>query len=80
MGKQKTPAELENPRVCRVAALPAPSERERSQWYFQRYVSHLPSGGDAEIKHPPVILPERVHNPDYLRNPPPKEMFVPNVY
>ena len=202
-----------NPRVCRVAALPAPSERERSQWYFQRYVSHLPSGGEivlfdrswynragvekvmgfcseveyeeffrsvpefekmlirsgiilikywfsitddeqykrfqmrihdplkqwklspmdmesrrlwedytkakeimldrthiqeapwwiveavdkkkarlntihhllsqvpyAEIKHAPVTLPERVHNPDYLRNPPPKEMFVPNVY
>ncbi|MCB1956820.1 MAG: polyphosphate kinase 2, partial [Rhodocyclaceae bacterium] len=30
-----------NPRVCRVAALPAPSEREKSQWYFQRYVAHL---------------------------------------
>ncbi|HMF07461.1 MAG TPA: polyphosphate kinase 2 [Methylocella sp.] len=35
-----------NPRVCRVAALPAPSERERSQWYFQRYVSHLPAAGE----------------------------------
>src|SRR5262249_60719178 len=34
-----------NPRVCRVAALPAPSERERTQWYFQRYVAHLPAGG-----------------------------------
>ena len=33
-----------NPRICRVAALPAPSERERTQWYFQRYVSHLPAG------------------------------------
>ena len=32
-----------NPRVCRVAALSAPSERERTQWYFQRYVSHLPA-------------------------------------
>ncbi|WP_081437822.1 hypothetical protein [Methylobacterium radiotolerans] len=31
-----------NPRVCRVAALPAPSEHERTRWYFQRYVSHLP--------------------------------------
>jgi polyphosphate kinase len=31
-----------NPRVCRVAALPAPNERERTEWYFQRYVSHLP--------------------------------------
>ncbi|HEY7803773.1 MAG TPA: polyphosphate kinase 2, partial [Orrella sp.] len=30
-----------NPRVCRVVALPAPSEREKTQWYFQRYVSHL---------------------------------------
>src|SRR3984957_89433 len=35
-----------NPRICRVAALPAPSERERTQWYFQRYVSHLPAGGE----------------------------------
>ena len=38
-----------NPRVCRVAALPAPSEREHSQWYFQRYVSHLPSGGEIVL-------------------------------
>src|SRR5262249_7010805 len=35
-----------NPRVCRVVALPAPNERERTQWYFQRYVSHLPAGGE----------------------------------
>ncbi len=38
-----------NPRVCRVAALPAPSVRERSQWYFQRYVSHLPAGGEIVL-------------------------------
>jgi polyphosphate kinase 2 len=38
-----------NPRVCRVAALPAPSERERTQWYFQRYVSHLPAGGEVVL-------------------------------
>ncbi len=38
-----------NPRVCRVAALPAPSERERSQWYFQRYVSYLPCGGEIVL-------------------------------
>ena len=202
-----------NPRVCRVAALSAPSDRERSQWYFQRYVSHLPSAGEivlfdrswynrtgvekvmgfcneaeyeeffqtvpefekmlirsgiilikywfsitdeeqykrfqmrihdplkqwklspmdmesrrrwedytkakeimlkrthipeapwwiveavdkkkarlntihhflsqvpyAEIKHPKIILPERVHNPDYLRDQVSKEMFVPNLY
>ena len=202
-----------NPRVCRVAALPAPSARERTQWYFQRYVSHLPAAGEivlfdrswynragvekvmgfcneeeyeefyrsvpefekmllrsgiilikywfsitddeqelrfkmrihdplkqwklspmdmesrrrwedytkvketmlerthipeapwwvveavdkkkarlncihhllsqvpyGEIEHPPVLLPERVHNPDYFRTPVPKEMFVPSVY
>jgi polyphosphate kinase len=38
-----------NPRVCRIAALPAPSERERTQWYFQRYVSHLPAGGELVL-------------------------------
>jgi polyphosphate kinase len=38
-----------NPRVCRVAALPAPSERERTQWYFQRYISHLPAGGELVL-------------------------------
>ena len=38
-----------NPRVCRVAALPVPSERERTQWYFQRYVSHLPAGGEIVL-------------------------------
>ena len=32
-----------NPRVARIAALPAPTERERSQWYFQRYIAHLPA-------------------------------------
>ena len=38
-----------NPRVCRVVALPAPSERERKQWYFQRYVPHLPSAGEIVL-------------------------------
>jgi polyphosphate kinase 2 len=38
-----------NPRVCRVAALPAPNEREKTQWYFQRYVSHLPAGGEMVL-------------------------------
>jgi polyphosphate kinase 2 len=38
-----------NPRVCRVAALPAPSERERTQWYFQRYVTHLPAAGEMVL-------------------------------
>jgi polyphosphate kinase 2 len=38
-----------NPRVCRVAALPAPNERERTQWYFQRYVTHLPAAGEVVL-------------------------------
>ncbi len=38
-----------NPRVCRVAALPAPTERERTQWYFQRYVAHLPAAGEMVL-------------------------------
>jgi polyphosphate kinase len=38
-----------NPRICRIAALPAPSERERTQWYFQRYVAHLPAGGEIVL-------------------------------
>jgi polyphosphate kinase 2 len=38
-----------NPRVCRVAALPAPTERETTQWYFQRYAPHLPAGGEIVL-------------------------------
>ncbi|TWI29246.1 polyphosphate kinase 2 [Paracoccus sulfuroxidans] len=38
-----------NPRVCRVVALPAPSDREKTQWYFQRYVPHLPAGGEIVL-------------------------------
>jgi polyphosphate kinase 2 len=38
-----------NPRVARVAALPAPNDRERTQWYFQRYVSHLPAAGEIVL-------------------------------
>jgi polyphosphate kinase 2 len=38
-----------NPRICHVAALPAPTERERTQWYFQRYVTYLPAGGEIVL-------------------------------
>jgi polyphosphate kinase 2 len=38
-----------NPRVCRVVALPAPNDRERTQWYFQRYVTHLPAAGEIAL-------------------------------
>jgi polyphosphate kinase 2 len=38
-----------NPRICRVVALPAPNDRERTQWYFQRYVSQLPAAGEIVL-------------------------------
>ncbi len=38
-----------NPRVCRVVALPAPNDRERTQWYFQRYAAHLPAAGEIVL-------------------------------
>ncbi len=45
----KRVAEYLNPRVARIAALPAPTERERTQWYFQRYVSQLPAAGELVL-------------------------------
>jgi polyphosphate kinase 2 len=38
-----------NPRICRVVALPAPTDREKSQWYYQRYVAHLPAAGEMVL-------------------------------
>jgi polyphosphate kinase 2 len=38
-----------NPRVCRVVALPTPTERETTQWYFQRYIAHLPAAGEITV-------------------------------
>ena len=38
-----------NPRVCRIVALPAPTERQRTQWYFQRYIEHLPAAGEIVL-------------------------------
>ncbi len=45
----KRVAQYLNPRVARIAALPTPTERERSQWYFQRYVAHLPAAGEITL-------------------------------
>jgi polyphosphate kinase 2 len=42
-------ARLLNPRQCRVVALPSPSEREKTQWYFQRYIAHLPAAGEIVL-------------------------------
>lgn len=38
-----------NPRVARIVALPAPTERQKSRWYFQRYIEHLPAAGEIVL-------------------------------
>ncbi|WP_159806555.1 polyphosphate kinase 2 [Cellulomonas citrea] len=48
-GAIKRITEYLSPRIARIAALPAPTERERTQWYFQRYVEHLPSAGEIVL-------------------------------
>ncbi len=48
-GTIKRITETLNPRFTRVAALPAPTEREKTQWYFQRYAAHLPAGGEMVL-------------------------------
>ncbi|HSN37901.1 MAG TPA: polyphosphate kinase 2, partial [Arthrobacter sp.] len=45
----KRVTEYLNPRVARIVALPAPTERERGEWYFQRYVQHLPAAGEIVL-------------------------------
>ena len=45
----KRVAEYLNPRIVRIAALPKPTERQRSQWYFQRYIEHLPAAGEIVL-------------------------------
>jgi polyphosphate kinase 2 len=48
-GTIKRVTEYLNPRVARIVALPAPTERERTQWYFQRYIDHLPAAGEIVL-------------------------------
>jgi polyphosphate kinase len=48
-GAIKRISECLNPRVCRIVALSTPSDRERTQWYFQRYVAHLPAAGEIAL-------------------------------
>jgi polyphosphate kinase 2 len=48
-GVIKRITERVSPRICRVVALPAPTEREKTQWYFQRYVPHLPAAGEMVL-------------------------------
>ena len=48
-GAIKRVTEFLNPRVARITALPAPTERERTEWYFQRYIEHLPAAGELVL-------------------------------
>src|SRR6202044_2409035 len=48
-GTIKRITESLNPRICRVVALATPTEREKTQWYFQRYVAHLPAAGEIVL-------------------------------
>jgi polyphosphate kinase 2 len=48
-GTIKRVTEYLSPRIARIAALPAPTERERGQWYFQRYIEHLPARGEIVL-------------------------------
>jgi polyphosphate kinase len=45
----KRMTEFLNPRVAQIVALPAPGERDRGQWYFQRYIEHLPAAGEIVL-------------------------------
>ncbi|MBY6186211.1 polyphosphate kinase 2 [Marinobacter hydrocarbonoclasticus] len=76
-GAIKRITEKLNPRVCRIAALPAPSDREKTQWYFQRYAAHLPAAGEmvlfdrswynrAGVEHVMGFCTEAEYN-DFLR-------------
>ena len=75
-----------NPRICRVVALPAPTEREKTQWYFQRYVAHLPAGGEmvlfdrswynrAGVEHVMGFCTEEEYN-EFLRSVPEFERML----
>ena len=48
-GSIKRVSEYLNPRICRTVALPAPTERQRTQWYYQRYIEHLPAAGEIVL-------------------------------
>src|SRR5436189_3760015 len=48
-GTIKRITEYLSPRIARIAALPAPSDRERGQWYYQRYITHLPAKGEIVL-------------------------------
>ena len=81
-GAIKRITEYLNPRVARIVALPAPTERERAQWYFQRYVEHLPAAGEIVAVRPLLVQPRRRRAGDGLLHPrgvPPLPAPVPDL-
>ncbi len=73
-----------NPRVCRVAALPAPNERKRTQWYFQRYIANLPAGGRDRPVWPQLVQPcclarSPIRKSSMRRSPCPHGFTIPTV-
>ena len=58
-----------NPRGARVVALEKPTEREREQWYFQRYVQHLPTAGRDRVLRPVLVQPRRRRAGDGILHP-----------
>ena len=58
-GTIKRITEYLSPRVAPIAALPSPTERERGQWYYQRYIAHLPTSGEITHLRPVLVQPGR---------------------
>ena len=58
-GVIKRITERTSPRICRIVALPAPTEREKTQWYFQRYVAHLPAARRDRAVRSLLVQPRR---------------------
>jgi len=67
-----------NPRVARIVALPAPTDRQQSRWYFQRYVEHLPSAGEIVAERIPLELPPRTRKKGYERPDRSTQQYVPD--
>jgi polyphosphate kinase 2 (PPK2 family) len=88
-GAIKRITESLNPRICKVVALGTPTEREKTQWYFQRYVAHLPASGEMrhllslvpyeDLTPKPLKLPP-LERTKYLRPPMNDQTFIPEVY
>ena len=75
-GTIKRITEYLSPRVARIAALPTPTEREKGQWYFQRYIAHLPGRGRDRAVRPLLVQPRRRGEGDGLLHPAGVQRFL----